>query len=128
MGHQPFSLLILPSYHTFFIVWILTKLGPNLDGTILVWASLQVVQRSDKNEALTAIYDIATPFYTCKTIMSLLNIKKYTKILQQSTCVKFKYYLVCKSVSAGERYRTTMVLLFPSQSLWETPDFFVEYF
>ena len=29
IGHQPFSLFILPSNHNFFIVWILTKLGWN---------------------------------------------------------------------------------------------------
>ena len=58
---------------------------------ILVWSSLQVVQRSDKNEALIALYDIATIFY--RTIISLLNIKFIIikKILQQSTCVKLQY-------------------------------------
>ena len=36
-------------------------------------SSKQVVQRSDKNEALIVLYDIASTFY--RTIMSLLNIK-----------------------------------------------------
>ena len=69
IGHHPFSLSILPSNHTF----LLYGIWPNLNEMILVWSSLQVVRRSDKNETLIAIYDIATQYY--RTIMSLLNIK-----------------------------------------------------